>query len=71
MEQIAKQIMEYAQEHYEEGGWDYVVECHTIESIVQALNENYLTTLDSGLRYFQEAYGIYGEMRQESKSYAF
>lgn len=30
---IGEQIMAYAGEHYEDGGWDVIVECHTAESV--------------------------------------
>lgn len=38
-EEIAKYIYEYAQEHYNDGGWDVIVECWTIDDIMEQIED--------------------------------
>ena len=38
-EEIAKYIYDYAQEHYNDGGWDVIVECWTIDDIMEQIED--------------------------------
>jgi hypothetical protein len=39
-EEIAKYIYNYAQEHYEDGGWDVIVECWTVKDIMEQIQDD-------------------------------
>jgi hypothetical protein len=36
---LAEAVMRYAEAHYEDGGWDVLVECWTVEMLAESLEE--------------------------------
>ena len=36
-QQLVQGVREYAKEHYEEDGWDYLVECYSDEEIIPCM----------------------------------
>jgi hypothetical protein len=65
---ISEQLLRHAMLHYNEDGWDFVVECYTIEEIVETLIENDLNTIEKAIVYFGEIYSLHNERREEIQS---
>jgi hypothetical protein len=59
-EEIAKEIMLFAEEHYNEG-WDFIVECYSIADIVNEMTERNFTTKKQML----DAFGITRDWRED------
>jgi hypothetical protein len=60
-----KAIMQYATEHYNEGGWDMVVECYTVEEIDQETKD--AATFDAALNIMRRIATLWHEMEQETR----
>ena len=53
-EAIVEAIKEHAQEHYDEGGWDVVVECWEDVDIAQVVTNETLLCAEWAIKYFEE-----------------
>ena len=68
-EQIAKYIYNYAQEHYEDGGWDVIVECWTIEAIMETLEDD--ESQEEALEGFKDLVSVWAERQADAVNSAF
>lgn len=67
MNTIAHQVALHALANYTRDGWDWVVECWTVEGIQKYLDEERITTLQDAIEEF-EAYVLFiHEQEQEHK----
>jgi hypothetical protein len=66
---LAEEILAYAKAHYNEGGWDYMVECETVEEIEEELDDLRYTTFEQVLAFYKEIYDILEDRRQEEIAY--
>jgi len=62
-------VRDYANEHYEEGGWDYVVECWDDKDIVERIQ--HCTTTQQAITEIGEIVGIQNERRRDAESEIF
>jgi hypothetical protein len=53
---VVEAIKNYATAHYNEGGWDILVECHTDQEIAEALGNT--TSLKQAIRKVRKAFGL-------------
>ena len=63
-EEIAKYIYNYAQEHYEDGGWDVIVECWTIEAIMETLEDD--ESQEEALEGFKDLVSVWAERQSDA-----
>jgi hypothetical protein len=61
---IAKYIYNYAQEHYNEGGWDVIVECWTIDDIANRLEDD--ETKEEALESFKSVAEVHAERQADA-----
>lgn len=71
LEQIAEAVMQHAEKHYNENGWDYIVECFSIGDIVRELTECNVSTLPEAIKEMGEYAGLLDERRTDIQSTIF
>jgi len=62
---IAEQLYKHAQHNYEKDGWDFVVECLTVDDIIEDLIRENITTIENAIKYYENIYGTVNEQREE------
>jgi len=70
MEEIIKFIKQYAQDHYNDGGWDVIVECWSDSDIRYQLNLCKITTKVEALKYFNRLASVWADQQADAKNYA-
>jgi len=63
-EEIAKYIYNYAQEHYNDGGWDVLVESWTINDIMETLEDD--ESQEEALEGFESVVGVWAERQADA-----
>jgi hypothetical protein len=53
-EAIVEAVKEHAQEHYDEGGWDVIVECWEDVDIAKVITESTLLCAEYAIDYFRD-----------------
>lgn len=71
MEEIIKFIKQYAQDHYNDGGWDVIVECWGDSDIRDYLNSCKITTQAEALKQFKRVVGVWADQQADAKNSAF
>jgi hypothetical protein len=66
MEEIIKALRAHAETHYNEDGWDYLVECFTDEEIEKILVEDNVTTLAQAIEAF-DFLKVRNEQREDAR----
>jgi hypothetical protein len=64
--ELVNAVKKHAVEHYNEGGWDVVVECYEDADIDRAIAD--ATTVDGAIRNVARTVGIFDERRSEAVS---
>jgi hypothetical protein len=66
VKEMAKEVQVYALDHYNEGGWDSIVECWGKEEIIEEI-ANYIPnpTMAKVLRYFKESCKVWDDQRKD------
>ena len=63
-------VQQYAEDHYEEGGWDVIVECWDFDMIASTLGPR--TRTEAGaLKKMALAVGIYADRQADARNSAF
>lgn len=72
---IARRIYEYAQGHYDDGGWDVIVECYTHQQIVAAVwgsdEHEVAVTYEAALAEVSELVSIYADREADAQNSRF
>jgi hypothetical protein len=63
-EEIAKYIYNYAQEHYDDGGWDVIVECWTIQDIIDHIEDD--ESKEDALKRVESAVGVWADQQADA-----
>ena len=63
-EQIAQYIYNYDQEHYEDGGWDVIVECWTIKTIMEDIEDG--ESKEAVLKRFKSIVGVWADQQADA-----
>ena len=71
MDEMVKAVKAHAVAHYEEGGWDSIVECYSDEELAAEIEESGATTPEEAISAVGEACGIWDERRREVLAEAF
>lgn len=64
-------IKQYALDHYEDGGWDVIVECWSDEDIADFLEEFDAITQDKALHVFGRIVGVWSDRQADARNSAF
>jgi hypothetical protein len=69
--ELLKAVKDYAHEHYEEHGWDVLIECHTDAEIVKAIGK--ATTVKGAISNVARAFALkaYDDRRRDIQAEAF
>jgi predicted RNase H-like HicB family nuclease len=63
-EEIAKYIYDYAVEHYNDGGWDVIVECWTINDIMERIEDG--QSKEDALKSFESVVDVWAERQSDA-----
>lgn len=63
-EEIAKYIYDYAVEHYNDGGWDVIVECWTINDIKNQIMD--YESKEDALKHFESVVAVWADREADA-----
>jgi hypothetical protein len=63
-EQIANYIYNYAKEHYGDGGWDVIVECWSIEDIMETIEDD--ESQEEALNSFKSVAAVWADRQADA-----
>ena len=66
---MIKAVKQYAMEHYEEEGWDYIVECYSDEDILDIIKDS--TTEADAIEAVRQDIAPRAQMRDEVRAEIF
>jgi len=69
--EIAEAVQKHAVVNYEVSGWDYLIECHTRESIAEWIEEEGWTTEDQAIKGIGRIMRILNERRKDVQAEIF
>ena len=67
----ARAVMQHASDHYNESGWDVIVECYTEAEVIELLKEGDTKTINKALSLFTSLARHQAESRQEQLAEVF
>lgn len=68
---LARQLYDYAVAHYEDGGWDVIVECFSIDEIAAQLAEDGATDLPAAIASFATQVDVWADREADARNSAF
>jgi hypothetical protein len=68
---LVEAVKAHAVKNYEQGGWDYVVECWSSADIETKIVENVLDTEPKAIAWFGEIVGLLDERRRDVQAEIF
>lgn len=71
VEQLVAYVKAHALAHYEDGGWDVVVECYTDAAISDVLREEEVTTKDGAIEAFELMVDVWSDRQADARNSAF
>ncbi|MGE3483474.1 MAG: hypothetical protein AB7L09_01960 [Nitrospira sp.] len=71
MNKLVKAVREHAQDNYEAGGWDYVVECYDDKEIAEVIERAGAKTEAAAIKAVGEEVGARDDYRREIEATAF
>ena len=66
--ELVAAVKAHAIEHYNEGGWDFIVECYDDADIARELRRRHLVTVDAAIVDFAETARVKDEQRREVRA---
>lgn len=71
MSELVEFIKAYALAHYEDGGWDVIVECWTDDEILSELVERSAESVAGAIFIFRQKAEIYADGQADARNSAF
>ena len=71
MEEMVSAVKAYAAAHYEEDGWDSIVECYSDKDIQAELEDHHVHTVDEAIWVIGVGAGIWNDRRKDIEAEAF
>lgn len=71
MKTLVQAVKDYALAHYDDGGWDMIVECWSDETIADHLTEYNITTEEGAIEYFRPVAAVWAERQADARNSAF
>lgn len=70
--EVAKAVYAHAEAHYEEGGWDVIVECKTINDLEREVEDAQLFTPEKAIAWYASgAVSIWADRQADARNSAF
>lgn len=66
--ELARALYDHAYKHYNKKGWDFLVECWSLQEIHNELQEQNITKLNEAIKHFSEVCNIQDERRKGAKA---
>lgn len=71
LQQLVEAVKAHAHEHYNNGGWDVIVECWEDQEIGDLLTERGATTTDEAITAFRPLVSVWADRQADSDNSAF
>jgi hypothetical protein len=68
-EELIAAVKAHALDHYEDGGWDVIIECWDDEQIAEQIGD--AKTVQGALRKFEGVVGVYADREADARNSAF
>jgi len=68
--ELVEGVKAHALEHYNDGGWDVIVECYTDAEIAEHIGSR-VTTVKGALAKFADAVSIWADRQADARNSAF
>lgn len=66
VEKIVEAVKEHAQEHYEDGGWDVIVECYSDRNIADIITEDTILFAEAAIEQFSDLVSVFAERQHDA-----
>ena len=66
---ILEAVKAHAQKHYNEDGWDFIVECYTDKELTELIGK--CKTVDAAIKKVKHITGIFSEQCQSARNEVF
>lgn len=71
LQDLSGRLYAHAESHYEDGGWDVIVECFSLDDIAACLKEDGCVTLDDAIRSFSTSVSVWADRQADARNSAF
>lgn len=68
---LIERVKQHALDHYENGGWDVIVECWTDEELAQLLADYNATTFEAALNALGPIVDVWADRQADARNSAF
>jgi hypothetical protein len=69
--ELVQYVKDYANFHYEDGGWDVIVECWEDKDILKVLKENNATTEKEAIAAFKRFVAVWADQQADAENSRF
>ena len=69
--EIAEAVQKHAVVNYEVSGWDYIVECWTLQEIADVLTHCNITTVSEAIAHYAELARLFHDRRTDAEAEIF
>jgi hypothetical protein len=70
LSELVAAVKAHAHKHYEDGGWDVIVECYSDKEIEEYLAENAAVTVEAAIAAFEPLVDVWADRQAEAQSEA-
>lgn len=67
--EIAEYIQKYAMAHYNDGGWDVIVECWELKDILEQIDDG--ESKEQALQYFKKIVAVWADQQADARNSVF
>lgn len=71
MKELVEKLKRHALDHYEDGGWDVIIECFTDEEIAEQLTEDKVVTFEDALASFKDQIDVWSDRQADARNSQF
>lgn len=68
---LVKAVQEYALKHYNDGGWDVIVECWSADEIASEVTESLCKTPEDAIKVFAPMVDVWADRQADAINSAF
>jgi hypothetical protein len=71
LQEMVAAVKTYANAHYDEGGWDSIVECYEDSELAEEIQRGNCSTIEEAIAYVGKGCNLWDERRQDIEATAF
>ena len=71
MQEMIEAVKSYARSHYNEGGWDSIVECYEDSELAQEIEKGKCSSIEEAIAYVGKGCNIWDDYRRDIEATAF